>query len=79
MYGETINTLNVYTKTIGGDEAVQWSKTGDQGNQWKLGNFTSNPDTSFQVVMLSYNAKLLGLYTDMYQKVSLHYLNTTDN
>ena len=52
MYGATINTLNVYTKTVGGDEALQWTKTGSQGNQWKFGSFTFNLDTPFQVVIV---------------------------
>ena len=64
MYGDTINTLNVYTKTYGNGggsvEALQWSMTGDQGNMWKFGSLTFDLDTSFQVVMFSYardNAK----------------------
>ena len=57
MYGVNINTLNVYTNKTDGNgggsvEALQWSMTGNQGDQWKFGRFTFNLDTPFQVVIV---------------------------
>ena len=34
MYGPTIGALNVYLN-VSGQMTLHWSKTGDQGNQWR--------------------------------------------
>ena len=36
MYGQTINTLNIYVRSAGVDTAV-WSLRGNQGDQWLQG------------------------------------------
>lgn len=50
MYGKDIGTLNVYTKTASSSlDSLVWGRTGDQGNRWKVAQFTVKGTANFQV------------------------------
>lgn len=50
MYGEAMGELNVYVKPVGGPRTKVWSKSGDQGDDWKMGQVTlTNMDSDYQV------------------------------
>lgn len=50
MYGEAMGELNVYVKPVGGSRTKVWSKSGDQGDEWKMGLVTlKNMDSDYQV------------------------------
>lgn len=50
MYGEAMGELNVYVKPVGGSRTKVWSKSGDQGDEWKMGQVTlKNMDSDYQV------------------------------
>nr|XP_054757008.1 MAM and LDL-receptor class A domain-containing protein 2-like [Lytechinus pictus] len=37
MYGPDVNRLEVYAQRSGGGDEVLWSRSGDQGNEWMVG------------------------------------------
>lgn len=50
MYGEAMGELNVYVKPVGRNRTKIWSKSGDQGDEWKMGQVTlKNMDSDYQV------------------------------
>jgi hypothetical protein len=51
MYGTSIGTLNVYTRTsVSGALSKVWTLNGNQGTAWKPGQASINiPSSNFQV------------------------------
>ncbi|XP_066300036.1 MAM and LDL-receptor class A domain-containing protein 1-like [Branchiostoma lanceolatum] len=49
MYGNSVGTLNVYSRINGVDTSV-WSKGSDQGNQWNLAQIGLTTSSVYQVV-----------------------------
>ncbi|KAH3887698.1 hypothetical protein DPMN_011717 [Dreissena polymorpha] len=52
MYGQDINTLNVYVTASGQANnrgAPAWTRSLNQGNLWKQAQVTINPTGSYQV------------------------------
>ncbi|XP_033124021.1 MAM and LDL-receptor class A domain-containing protein 1-like isoform X2 [Anneissia japonica] len=51
MYGDTVNTLNVYiVNTEGNVGAPAWGNSNDQGNIWRLGKLSVETKSAFQIV-----------------------------
>ena len=49
MYGESTGTLNVYLKEKDGKSTLAWSKSGDQGDQWKEAKLTLESNLDYKV------------------------------
>ncbi|XP_033095896.1 MAM and LDL-receptor class A domain-containing protein 1-like [Anneissia japonica] len=51
MYGETVNTLNVYivntTSTVG---TIAWTNRNNQGNLWRLGQISVEINSTFKII-----------------------------
>ena len=50
MYGNTINTLNIYMKPTTGVMKTIWSKSGNQGNQWSNATVSLTSSVSYQII-----------------------------
>ena len=48
MYGAGMGTLNVYTQ-VGAQQTNIWTRKGNQGNKWLLGQVTLKNPSSFKV------------------------------
>ena len=51
MYGPTVGSLNVWLRQGGQLTRQIWSKTGNLGNKWRLGQVTIKSDFDFEVVL----------------------------
>lgn len=50
MYGEGMGTLNVFVNdTSTGDMRLLFTKTGNQGDEWKKGNATISSSEKYKV------------------------------
>ena len=49
MYGRGIGTLNIYSKQQGQLRAPIWTRSGNLGNRWNIGQVTLNSNLPFQV------------------------------
>lgn len=50
MYGDHVDTLNVYLKTVGGlGQQPEWTMSGNQGDTWYKGVIDIKTTVSFQV------------------------------
>ncbi|XP_072014819.1 MAM and LDL-receptor class A domain-containing protein 2-like [Amphiura filiformis] len=50
MYGDAVDTLNVYTKTNGQLGKPVWTRTGERGDEWVRGQILVNVASNFQIV-----------------------------
>lgn len=48
MYGMQMGTLNIYTVTSG-EKTLRWTKSGNQGSNWKYAHFNINSKFNYQV------------------------------
>lgn len=53
MYGVDVNTLNVYVTSAGQtytNGQKVWTRSFNQGNQWKQAQVTISPTSAYQVI-----------------------------
>jgi hypothetical protein len=71
MYGSDMGTLNVLV-----DGNPVWTKTGDQGNSWKMANITIRRTTRYRVESLYLHVHYVFLLLSMLPRVHVHSMHT---
>lgn len=54
MHGNTMGSLNVYVSVNGNRGSPVWTRSGEQGNKWILGEVTIKASTKYQVNNMFY-------------------------
>ena len=49
MFGDHVQDLNIYTKTLNGLGTAKWTRSGTKLDQWYQGDFSVVPTADFQV------------------------------